>query len=305
MKIIFMGTADFAVPILEKIIESNHEVVAVYTKAPTKKSRGLLVEKTPIHKVADLHKINVLTPKTLRNQEEMSVFSDINADAVVVAAYGLIVPDFFLNFCKFGCINIHPSDLPRWRGAAPIQRSMMACDETTAICIMKMDSGIDTGPIFLKRQLQLDKNKTIHQLTEEYAKIGVEMLIQTLEALENGKTMLTTQSEDGATYANKITPEESKIDWNDCASSVHGKIMALSPNAYFMHNNLQIKAIQSHLVEGQTCEPPGTVLNKNFDIACGGGSVIKIEKLQRPGGKVLNTKDFLCGYKIPVGEIIL
>lgn len=304
MKIIFMGTADFAVPIFERIIDSNHEVVAVYTKAPTKKSRGLLVEKTPVHKVADFHKINVLTPKTLRNQEEMNIFSNINADAVVVAAYGLIIPDFFLNFCKFGCINIHPSDLPRWRGAAPIQRSMMACDERTAICIMKMDSGIDTGPIFLKKQLQLDKNKTIHQLTEEYARIGAEMLIQTLEDLENGRATLTEQSEDGVTYANKITAEEGKIDWNEHSNSIHGKIMALTPNAYFMHNNLQIKAIKSHLVEGRTTESPGTVLSKNFDIVCGDDSIINIEKLQRPGGKVLDTKDFLCGYKIQVGEVI-
>ncbi len=299
-----MGTADFAVPVLERIINSSHEVVAVYTKVPTKKSRGLSIEKTPIHKVADLHHINVVTPKTLRNQEAMDVFSSIQADVVVVAAYGLIIPDFFLNFFKFGCINIHPSDLPKWRGAAPIQRSIMACDETTAICIMKMDSGIDTGPIFSKKQLILDKNKTIHQLTKEYAEIGAEMLIHTLADLENNHVTLIEQSKEGVTYAGKIIPEEGKINWNEDANVVHGKIMALTPNAYFIHKGLQIKAIKSHLIDGKTTEIPGTVLNKNFELACNNGSIIRIEQLQKPGGKVLNTRDFLCGYKIPVGMVI-
>lgn len=299
-----MGTADFAVPILERIIDSNHKVVAVYTKAPTRKSRGLSIEKTPIHKVAELHKISILTPKTLRNQEELNIFLNIDADVVVVAAYGLIIPENFLNFCKFGCINIHPSDLPRWRGAAPIQRSMMAFDETTAICIMKMDSGIDTGPVFLKKHLELDKNKTINELTKEYAEIGAEMLIQTLKDLEDGRATLTEQSEDGITYANKITHEEGRINWKESADAIHGKVMALTPNAYFFHKDLQIKAIKSHVIPGRTSEIPGTVLNKNFEIACGDGSIIKIDKLQRPGGKVLDTKDFLCGYKIPVGTII-
>ena len=234
----------------------------------------------------------------------MDVFSSIQADIVVVAAYGLIIPDFFLNFCKFGCINIHPSDLPKWRGAAPIQRSIMACDETTAICIMKMDSGIDTGPIFLKKRLNLDKNKTIYQLTEEYAKIGAEMLIQTLADLEMSHATLTEQSKEGVTYASKIIPEEGKINWNENANTVHGKIMALTPNAYFTHNDLKIKAIKSHLVDGKTTEVPGTVLNKNFEVACNNGSIIRIEQLQKPGGKVLNTKDFLCGYKISVGMVI-
>lgn len=304
MKIVFMGTSAFAMPILSRIIDSKHQVVAVYTKAPSKQSRGMNLSKTPIHALAEQNQIKVLTPKTLRTPSEVDILTNLKADVVVVAAYGLIIPESFLNICKFGFINVHPSDLPRWRGAAPIQRSMMVCDEETAICIMKMDAGVDTGPVFLKKQLKLDKTKTIHQLTEDYAQLGSEMLLQTLKDLEQGTAIATPQSEIGATYASKILSEEEQINWQEAAQTIHGRIMALTPAAFFVDNDLKIKAIESTVIDQTTTEVPGTVLNKELDIACGSGTTLRITKLQRPGGKVLQAKDFLCGYKMPVGKII-
>jgi methionyl-tRNA formyltransferase len=228
----------------------------------------------------------------------------IGADVAVVAAYGLIIPENILNLYKFGCINIHPSDLPRWRGAAPIQRSMMAGDDTTAVCIMKMDSGIDTGPIYSKKQLILDKTKNIHALTMEYAQIGAEILLEVLDKIENNTYRLYDQTDTNITYASKILPTDEKIDFSESAQCVHGKIMALTPNAYFTHQEFNIKAIESILTDKISDDNSGSVISKQLEIVCGDNKVIRITKLQRPGGKILDTQAFLCGYKIPVNTIL-
>ncbi len=299
-----MGTAAFAVPIFNRLITSQHKIVALYTKPPTKQSRGMSLQKSPTHTIADCSNIPVYTPKTFRNQLVIEEMLKIDADVVVVVAYGSIIPESILEEYKFGCINIHPSDLPRWRGAAPIQRSMMAGDDTSAVCIMQMDSGIDTGPIYSKKQFILDKTKNIHQLTVEYAEIGAEMLLDVLDKIENNNLKPEIQNNDGATYASKILPEDEKINFNDTAVSVHGKIMALTPNAYFIHNELKIKAVESILIDKTVDEDPGSVISKQFEIACGDNKVVQITKLQRPGGKILDTQAFLCGYKIPINIIL-
>lgn len=299
-----MGTSAFAVPVLEKLIDSKHKVVAVYTKQPSNQSRGMSLKKSLIHTTADCNNIPVYTPKTFRDQLEVDKFLQIDADIAVVAAYGLIIPESILNGYKFGCINIHPSDLPRWRGAAPIQRSMMAVDNTTAICIMKMDSGIDTGPIYSKKQLTLDKSKNIHQLTVEYAQIGAEMLLDVLEMVENNTYELQSQTDIGATYASKILPMDEKIDFSESSDCVHGKIMALTPNGYFTCQGLNIKAIESVLTDKISDKIPGSVISKQLEVVCGDGKVVRITKLQRPGGKILDTQAFLCGYKIPIGTTL-
>ena len=304
MKIVFMGTSAFAVPILQRLIESKHQIIAVYTKQPSKKSRGMSLQKSLVHTISDCNNIFVHTPKTLRDQSEVDKFMQIGADVAIVAAYGLIIPENILNLYKFGCINIHPSDLPRWRGAAPIQRSMMAGDDTTAVCIMKMDSGIDTGPIYSKKQLILDKNKNIHELTIEYAQIGAEILLEVLDKVENNTYEVSDQTDINITYANKILPIDEKIDFSESAQCVHGKIMALTPNAYFIHQGLNIKAIESVLTDKISDHNSGSVISKQLEIVCGDNNVIRITKLQRPGGKVLDTQAFLCGYKIQVNTIL-
>lgn len=306
MKIVFMGTSTFAVPILQRLIDSEHSVICVYTKAPSKQARGMMLCNSPVHDLANQYHIPVMTPKNFRDQTEVDRFISLNADVAIVAAYGLIIPNTILNIYKFGCINIHPSDLPQWRGAAPIQRSMMAGDRKTAICVMKMDEGIDTGPIYSKHNLELNHSKNIHQLTQEYSEIGAELLVEVLKKLSSGKVMLTQQSEDNISYAHKILPKEERIDWFNASNIVHGTIMALTPNAYFLHNGLKIKAIESNINNTRSLKSPGTVVSnkQSLEIVCGDNTTINITQLQKPGGKVLNAKAFLCGYQIPVDTIL-
>ena len=183
--IIFMGTAAFAVPILTNLIDSQHNIIAVYTKPPSRTSRGMHLIQSPVHNIAERYNLTVVTPKTFKDPEVLQSCMNLHADLAIIAAYGLIIPQKILDAFQYGCINIHPSDLPRWRGAAPIQRSMMACDEKTAICVMKMDAGIDTGPIFTKKCLTLDYHKNIHQLTSEYAALGATMLLEILDEIDS------------------------------------------------------------------------------------------------------------------------
>jgi methionyl-tRNA formyltransferase len=299
MKIVFMGTGAFAMPVLHRLLGSRHEIVAVYTKNNQKTAK---VEN--VYAIADCNHIQIFTPKTLKIQSEVDKFLSINADVAIVASYGLIIPEAILNGYKFGCINVHPSDLPKWRGAAPIQRSIMAGDHTTAVCIIKMDSGIDTGPLYDKRQLFLDKTKNIHQLTREYAEIGSEMLLEVLDQIEQNNYKLKLQSEVGVSYAHKIQSQEEKIDFNDAAANVHGKIMALTPSGYFIYKNLHIKAIESRIVDKISDFAPGTVVSNKLEIVCGNRKIIQITKLQRAGGKVLDIQAFLCGHNIPIGATL-
>ena len=295
-----MGTGPFAVPVLNRLLTSRHKIVAVYTKNNPKPDKSAN-NKSQVSSIASCNNITCHTPKTFKIQSEVDKFLSIDADIAVVASYGLIIPEAILNGYKFGCINIHPSDLPKWRGAAPIQRAVMAGDNTTAVCIIKMDSGIDTGPIYNKKQLLLDKTKNIHQLTAEYADIGSELLLETLDKIELNNYRLSKQSQDGASYASKIQPQDEIINFNDTAAQVHGKIMALTPNAHFEHQGLRIKAIESFLTEKTYDAKPGTVISKQLEVVCGDKKVIKITKLQRSGGKILETQAFLCGCKIPIG----
>lgn len=304
MRVVFMGTSAFATPVLERLIESKHTIVAVYTKPPSRQSRGMAYHKSLVHAIAEKNNLPVLSPKSFKDRLEVETFRNLRADVAIVAAYGLIIPKSLLEGCKFGCINIHPSDLPRWRGAAPIQRSMMAGDDNTAICIMKMDEGIDTGPIYAKKLLALDKTKNIHQLTQEYSEIGAQMLLEVLCQIENGSASLIAQTTETASYASRISAEDERINFSEVAACVHGRIMALTPTAYFHHQNLQIRALESILTNNYSDALPGTVISGNLDVVCGDGRVVKITKLQRAGGKTLEARAFLCGHKIPVGSVL-
>ncbi len=301
MKIIFMGTPEFAIPTLKQLIASDHEIVAVYTQRPKLAGRGQKETLTPIHQLALENQLEVCTPKSLRGDEAAEIFKSHGADVAVIVAYGLILPNSILSIPKYGCINLHPSDLPRWRGAAPIQRTIIAGDTTSAICIMQMDEGVDTGDVLLKKKIDLDSKYTAGSWGASAAEIGSKMM---LEVLANyGNINPIKQTEDGLTYANKLLKEEALIDWNRSATQIESLIRGLNPwpVAYFKYQDENIKIYEAEIIE-QT-GVPGTILDDKLTIACGDKAIRPI-LLQRPSKKIMSAKDLLLGYKIPVGTII-
>ena len=293
-KIIFMGTPDFAVPALKKLAGSGHEIVAVYTAPPKPAGRGKNLSKSAVHLVAETLNLQVLTPALLKNEVLPP------SDFAVVAAYGLLLPEQVLNAPKFGCINIHPSLLPRWRGAAPIQRTIMAGDEETAVCLMKMDKGLDTGDVLSEKKFAVGE-MTAGELHDKCAGLGAEMVLDVIANIENIKP--SKQSEQGVTYAKKITREDEKINWAESAESIKNKIRGLNPypGAYFEYNGEKIKVLKAEVVEKQG--KAGNVLNDNLTIACG-KNALQILELQRPGKKAMNTREFLNGNKIVLGTVL-
>ena len=306
MKVIFMGTPKFAVPALTKLLENhNFNVVGVYTKPPKASGRGMNLVKSPIHVLAEEHNIPVVTPKTLKDTEALEKLKSFAADIIVVAAYGLILPITVLEATEYGCINIHPSDLPRWRGAAPIQRTIMAGDKQTAVCIMKMDEGLDTGDVILRYKIEVPENITAAELENILANLGADRLLDALLLIKNNKTTYEKQKEEGVTYANKIDRSEEKINWQKSAAEIIAQIRTLSPypGAYFVYNNEIVKVIDAAHI-GATSPPPytkvipGLVMDNNLTITCG-SEFIRPTLLQRPGRKMIYTDAFLRGFPIP------
>jgi methionyl-tRNA formyltransferase len=297
MKIIFMGTPDFAVPTFTGIVAAGHEIVAVYTRAPKPAGRGQAERKSPVHLAAEGFGIPVRTPKTLRNADEQAAFAALGADVGIVVAYGLILPKPILDAPRLGCLNLHGSLLPRWRGAAPIQRAVLAGDARTGVMVMQMDEGLDTGPVALAEEMPIGPDMTTGELHDKMMLVGADLMGRALAALDRGSLTFTPQSNDGVTYASKIDKAEARIDWSRPASEVHNLIRGMSPfpGAWFELElagiPTRVKALRSTLVAGSAA--PGTIL-PDLTIACGAGAV-RLVSVQREGKAAMDAATFLRG----------
>jgi methionyl-tRNA formyltransferase len=305
MKIIFMGTPDFAVPALENLFNSHHEIICVYTQAPKAANRGMKIFKSKIQQFAESKNLKIHTPKTLKTEEEQIFLKNLNADIAVVAAYGMLLPKAVLEAPKFGCINIHPSLLPRWRGAAPIQRAVLEGDNKTGCCIMQMNEGLDTGDTILQETIPLEDTKTSSEMHAILANLGAEMLLKALEQIENRTYKITPQSEIGITYAKKITSEEEKIDFSKPVKEIYNKIRGLAnyPCAYFYLEGVKYKILKADYEENNNISELGKIIDNQFYISCNGG-IIKPTIIQKEGKKPMNIKEFLNGNKIETGKFI-
>jgi methionyl-tRNA formyltransferase len=307
MRIVFMGTPDFALPALRAIVAAGHEVVAVYTQMPRAAGRGLALRKSPVHIAAEQAGLQVLTPERLKDADEQARFRALRADAAVVVAYGLILPKPILEGTKHGAFNIHASLLPRWRGAAPIQRAIMAGDSETGVSIMRLGQGLDTGPVCLAGRFPIGRDMTAGELHDELALLGAQLMVDALEQLAHDKLDCKPQPEDGVTYAEKITPAETRIDWKRPTAEVHNFIRGLSPfpGAWFEltlnGKPERIRALRSSLVE--ISGTAGTVLDEHLTVACGEGAV-RLTQVQRAGKKPMSAEDFLRGVKLSPGTMV-
>jgi methionyl-tRNA formyltransferase len=298
-----MGTPDFALPALKALLKSNHEIVAVYCQPPKPQGRGYQIQKSPTHLFAELNHIPVYTPKSLKSDEEQTFFKNLSLDMSIVAAYGLILPKAILEAPLKGCLNIHGSLLPRWRGAAPIQRAIEANDPEAGITIMQMDEGLDTGAILLKKSTPIDF-KNAQELHDELAQMGGDLLIETLSQIDQLTPI--TQSEEGVTYAHKLKKEEGEIKWDQPAAILEARIRAFTPwpGCYFEHQGEMIKILKARFTSYEHNQLPGFVLDNQLTIACT-QDALQILELQRPGKKSLKAEDFLRGINIEKGTNLL
>jgi len=296
-----MGTPDFAVTALEALHQAGYEIVAVYCQPPKPAGRGQQMQKTPVHRAAEVLGLEVHTPRTLRDAGEQAAFAALNLDVAVVAAYGLILPPPILSAPKHGCLNIHGSLLPRWRGAAPIQRAMLAGDPETGITIMQMDAGLDTGPMLLKESLPITDQTTAQNLHDALASLGAQLIVQALADLFSNKLHPTPQPEVGATYANKLTREDGKIDWQQSATVLQRQIRALNPwpGCFFSLNGEVIKLQEAEIIDQSGI--PGTLLDDTFTVACGDKS-LRLLKVQRPGKNATDGASLLRGLRLAPGS---
>ena len=299
LRLVFMGTPEFAVATLLEIVGAGHEVVAVYSRAPQPAGRGMAERPSPIARQAARLKIPIFTPKTLKAPDAASAMRAHGADAAVVVAYGLILPKPILDVFPLGCFNVHASLLPRWRGAAPIHRAIIAGDSETGVTVMKMAEGLDTGPIAMAERVPIGPDATAGELHDELARRGADLMLRALAALEKGALQLTPQPAAGASYADKIDNSETRIDWTQPWNKVHDHCRGLSPapGAWFELAGLgRIKVLRTSKGDGEG--RPGTVLDDKLTIACGQGAV-RIVELQRAGGKPMSAEEFLRGTPIP------
>jgi methionyl-tRNA formyltransferase len=308
LRIIFMGTPDFSVPVLEAIIAAGHEVVAVYTRAPKPAGRrGLDLTPSPVQVCAEKHGLKVFSPKTLRTDEEAALFTSHAADVAVVVAYGLILPKPILDAPAKACLNLHGSLLPRWRGAAPIQRAIMAGDAETGVMVMRMEEGLDTGPVGVTARVAIGPDMTAGELHDQLSQAGASLMVDALAELADGKLTFTPQAEEGVTYAQKIDKAEARIDWAKPAHEVHNIIRGLSPfpgaffEADFGKGVERVKVLRSTLAEGQGA--PGAALDAALTIACGEGA-IRLVEVQRSGKAPMLAQDFLRGTKVAAGTVL-
>jgi methionyl-tRNA formyltransferase len=304
LRLVFMGTPDFAVPTLRRIVAGEHEVVAVYTRAPKPKGRGMGVLPSPVEQEAQKLGLPVFSPKTLRTDEAQNAFREHRGEAAVVVAYGLILPKPILDALPRGAFNLHASLLPRWRGAAPINRAIMAGDAETGVMVMKMEEGLDTGPVAMTARVPIPIDATAGDLHDQLARVGADLMSHALEALERGTLDLTPQPSEGVTHAAKIDKNETHIDWSLPARRVHDHIRGLSPfpGAWFetnaTGNATRVKVLRTQIDKGEG--EPGVVLDDGLEIACGAGAV-RILQLQRAGGKPMRSDEFLRGLPLPPG----
>lgn len=309
MRLAFMGSPDFAVPALAALIEAGHEIACVYSQPPRPAGRGKKLTPTPVHQFAERKGLTVRFPESLKSQEEKDALAALDLDVAVVVAYGLILPKAVLKAPRHGCINIHGSLLPRWRGAAPMQRAIMAGDDITGVQSMQMETGLDTGPVFLTATTPITKDDTAGTLHDRLATLGAEQIVLTLEALEKGQIEAKPQSDIGITYAHKLGPEDTRIDWSKPGNEVDWQIRGLSPfpGAWFeIEQNgkpVRVKALMSEYIPERTGEP-ATVLDDRLTIACGAGAV-RLSRVQKAGKSACSAEDFLRGNPLAIGEKVL
>jgi methionyl-tRNA formyltransferase len=302
-----MGTPDFSVPTLIEIAGAGHDIAAVYTRAPKPAGRGMELQDTPVAREAKRLRLPVLTPKTLRTQHAQAEFAAFGAEAAVVVAYGLILPKQILDAVPLGCFNLHASLLPRWRGAAPINRAVMAGDAESGVTVMKMDEGLDTGGMAMMERVPIGPDMTAGDLHDRLAAIGADLMHRALGALERGSLQLVPQPEAGMTYAEKIDKNETRIEWGKPAEQVHNHIRGLSPlpGAWFEmpgdKGPVRVKTLRSTLVQGSGT--PGTLLDENLTIACGEGAV-RLLDLQRAGRQPMKADEFLRGTPLRRGALL-
>jgi methionyl-tRNA formyltransferase len=301
MRIIFMGTPDFSVPILQALVDAGHDVVASYSQPPRRSGRGKALTPTPVHARADSLGIAVRTPVTLRDPEAQAEFAGFGAEIAVVAAYGLILPRAVLDAPTHGCLNVHASLLPHWRGAAPIQRAILAGDAATGVCIMQMEAGLDTGPVLLRDETPIDR-KTAGTLTDELSAMGARLMIATLADL--AAFAPEPQPDDGVTYAAKIDKAEARIDLTQDAAAVERQVRAFNPvpGAFVEIAGERIKLLSVEVLPALS-GAPGTVLDDQLTIACGGGAIRPIV-LQRAGRGAMAASELLRGFSVPVGTVL-
>ena len=307
MRVVFMGTPDFAVPTLTEIVATGHEVVAVYTRAPKPAGRGQEERKSPVHLAAESFGIPVFTPRSLKGAEEQGVFALHDADVGVVVAYGLLLPKPILDAPRLGCLNLHGSLLPRWRGAAPIQRAVMAGDKRTGVMVMQVDEGLDTGPVGLVEEMPIGPDMTAGELHDAMMRVGADLIGRALAALERGSLHFSPQAEAGITYAKKIEKAEAPINWTLPAAEVHNHIRGLSPfpGAWFELDlggrPVRVKALRSTLASGSGA--PGTVIGDDLTIACGEDAV-RLVSVQREGKGAMDAAAFVRGTGSLIGKAV-
>ena len=305
LRIIFMGTPEFSVPTLRALKDAGHEIVAVYSQPPRPGGRrGLDLQKSPVQQAAELLGIPVLTPLNFKEEAEREQFRALRADVAVVVAYGLLLPEAILTGARLGCYNGHASLLPRWRGAAPIQRAIMAGDRKTGMMVMQMEKGLDTGPVALTREVEIGENTTAGELHDQLMLVGARAMVEAMDKLEADDLPLTPQADDGVLYAAKIDKNETRIDFSRSARDVHNHIRGLAPypgawtEAVVNGKSERIKVLASELATGEG--EPGTVLDDRLSVACGSGAV-RLTRLQKAGGKPLDGSEFLRGTPILPG----
>jgi methionyl-tRNA formyltransferase len=304
LRLVFMGTPDFAVPTLLELVGAGHDIAAVYTRAPQPAGRGMELRPSPIAREASRFGFPVVTPKTLRTADAAQLMRAHSADAAVVVAYGLILPKPILEAYPLGCFNLHASLLPRWRGAAPINRAIMAGDPETGVMVMKMEEGLDTGPIAMADRVAIGADETAGKLHDLLAQRGSKLMVVALAALERGTLQLTPQPEAGVTYANKIDKTETRIDWTLSWHKVHDHCRGLSPfpGAWFELGDIgRIKVLRT--TKGAGGGTPGQVLDDQLTVACGDGAVRLVE-LQRAGRQPMRPDEFLRGTPIVAGTVL-
>lgn len=304
LRIVYMGTPDFAVGPLAALLEAGHEVCCVYSQPPRPSGRGHKVTPSPVHAFAEARGIEVRTPRRLRSEDDQQAFAELNADVAVVAAYGLILPKPVLDAPKHGCINIHASLLPRWRGAAPIQHAILAGDTESGVTVMQMDEGLDTGDMLLMDRVAITTETTATTLHDALAILGSDLIVQAMAQLEAGTLTATPQPEAGTTYASKLSREDGRLNWARPAIELERQVRALTPwpGTWFLQNETVLK-ISAAEVSADASGPAGQVLDGQLTIACGSGG-LRPTRIQRPGKAPMAAADLLRGFPLPIGTML-
>ena len=302
--VIFMGTPEFSLPALEELIKNNFNILKIYTQPAKKSKRGQRINVSPIEEFSRKKNLSLRSPSSLNNDEEIKFFKGLSPDLVVVVAYGQIIPKNLLEIPKFGFINIHASLLPRWRGAAPIQRAIMNKDKKIGVSIMKIEEKLDSGPVLSSKEMELNHNSTYGEIEKKLSIFGANLLVETLKKISVGKVEFKKQDTNKVTYAKKISKDETRINWNLEADNIIAHIHGLSPNpgAWFEHKGDRFKVFKA--TKSSLSEKPGTVIDENLNVACKSNS-IQILELQKQGKNKQTVKEFLLGYKINKGEILV